>query len=134
MRTIEREMVNAIKNSKNFKKANTHVEVLFPHTEGERINVFLHGNLICQINKLEKEVWISHCGYITRTTTSRLHTILRNFTNSKGCDMCHGEFGFNAPPEMVCQEFHDKNPCVDDLYVHMSGHFDSFAVLPLKSD
>jgi hypothetical protein len=72
MRKIERQMIAAIKDSKDFKLANTEV-ISCSHVS----DVFLHGNLIARIG----ETWIElfDGGYQTATTKSRLNAILSAF-------------------------------------------------------
>lgn len=88
MRTIEKKMLSALIERKNFNLANTRVECIhYPHPIDntdyiiDRANVYLHGNLIATITP--DEVTINNCGYRTATTKSRLHVILREFCG--GC-------------------------------------------------
>jgi hypothetical protein len=53
MRKIERQMMDAIREKKPFKCANTEViPTVFEHSERkiDRVNVYLHGNHIAQIH------------------------------------------------------------------------------------
>jgi hypothetical protein len=82
MRKIERLMNDAIKNSKDFKLANTEV-ISCSHVS----DVFLHGNLIARIG----ETWIElfDGGHQTTTTKSRLKTTksrLNAILKEHGCD------------------------------------------------
>ena len=72
MRKIEAQMVQAIKESKDFKLANT--EVISCTNVSD---VYLHGHLIARIG----ETWIElfDGGYQTVTTKSRLNAILSAF-------------------------------------------------------
>ena len=72
MRKIELQMCDAIKNSVDFKSANT--EVISCTNVSD---VYLHGNLIARIG----ETWIElfDGGYQTKTTKSRLNAILKEF-------------------------------------------------------
>lgn len=77
MRTIERQMLAAILDHKDWKSGNTQVSVsYFAHVEKpiNRINVYLHGNHIAQIRP--DTVTICDCGRQTPTTKSRLNAIL----------------------------------------------------------
>jgi hypothetical protein len=76
MRKIEEKMVEAIKNRKNWACDNTIVEV-----NGEEISVKLHFHPIAKIKK--NFLTLSSCGYMTKTTKSRLNAILRSF-NKQG--------------------------------------------------
>lgn len=68
MRNIEREMLAAIRERRNFTKDNTQVV-----WEGNYASVYLHGNEIATIGN--NEVVINDCGWQTSTTKSRLNTI-----------------------------------------------------------
>ena len=74
MRKIEKQMNQAIADSKDFKSANTEV-VSYTNCA----DVFLHGNLIARVG----ETWIElfDGGYQTATTKSRLNAIL----DANGC-------------------------------------------------
>jgi len=77
MRQIEKQMLTAIHNRKDWKSANTQVTVThFAHADRliDRITVFLHGSPIAQITP--DTVTICDCGYQTATTKSRLNAIL----------------------------------------------------------
>ena len=78
MRLIEEQMVSAIKNRRNWAKANT---MVIHDGGGFRTRVYLHGNLIAVIDNLTKTVRISSCKWLTSTTKSRLNCIL----NAVGC-------------------------------------------------
>jgi hypothetical protein len=78
MRAIEKQMLSAIYNRKDWRNSNTRVEVTyFAHGERviERINVFLHNNRIAQVTP--DLVSICDCGWQTPTTKSRLNALLR---------------------------------------------------------
>ena len=78
MRIIERQMLAAILDHKDWKCGNTRVQVTyFAHTDKpiQRVNVYLHGNRIAQIT--HDTVSICDCGWQTTTTKSRLNAILR---------------------------------------------------------
>ena len=84
MRTIEKKMLSAIIQRKNFSLDNTRVECIhFPHPidSGDRIidrcNVYLHNSLIATITP--DSVTVNNAGYRTNVTKSRLSTILREF-------------------------------------------------------
>ena len=78
MRVIERQMLSAILDYKDWKNSNTEVSVVhFINKERplNRVNVYLHGNHIAQITP--DSVSICDCGWQTPTTKSRLNAILR---------------------------------------------------------
>jgi len=78
MRAIEQQMLDAIRNRKDWKSSNTRVAVTyFAHGDRviDRINVYLHNNNIAQITS--DNVRVCDCGWQTPTTKSRLNVILR---------------------------------------------------------
>ena len=73
MRKIEREMIQAIIDGRNWKKANTEVEA---HPSGNNeMRVFLHGNNIASYK--DGTLYINHCGWKTVTTKSRLNALIQ---------------------------------------------------------
>lgn len=76
MRTIEKNMIAAINNGKNFRSKNTSVS----HDNNET-TIRLHGNTIATIkgNKLS----VCSAGWKTNTTKSRLNSILSHFNKPK---------------------------------------------------
>ena len=75
MRVIERQMIQAIIERKNFKKANT--EVI---KDGDFMYIYLHNNLIAKygINDNWGQLFISHCNWLSNTTKSRLNVLIEN--------------------------------------------------------
>jgi len=74
MRKIEREMIQAIIDGRDWKKANTEVEA---HPSGNNeMRVFLHGNNIASYK--DGTLYINHCGWKTRTTKSRLNALVKH--------------------------------------------------------
>ena len=73
MRVIERQMIQAIIERKNFKKANT--EVI---KDGDFMYIYLHDNLIAKygLNDNWGQLFISHCNWLTNTTKSRLNALI----------------------------------------------------------
>jgi len=81
MRKIEEQMIDAISCGKGWRKDNTQV-IIIRAAYSERItHVYLHGNQIAQINDYphRREIAISHCGWQTPTTKSRLNAILNHY-------------------------------------------------------
>ena len=76
MRVIERNMLSSIAKGKRFKSGNTQVAFI----DKDNFEVRLHGNKIAVGNVSEKSVRISHAGWETNTTKSRLNALLA--TNS----------------------------------------------------
>ena len=72
MRKIEAKMIEAIKAKKPYTCDNTEVS-----TSDSVIKVYLHGHLIAQLE--DTELFISDCGYQTKTTKSRLNCLLSYF-------------------------------------------------------
>ena len=83
MRKIEKNMVDAIENRKDWSNGNTSVNRFYVHNfEGVRTQVRLHGNLIAIITDIKTDSWqrndieLSSCGWETATTKSRLNALL----------------------------------------------------------
>ena len=74
MRKIEREMIQAIIDRKDFKKANT--EVLMD-VDNSFASVYLHGNHIAEYDCSDSSLVINHCGWKTVTTKSRLNSLIQ---------------------------------------------------------
>ena len=72
MRKIEQQMIDAIKGNENWSSGNTQVV-----TNLDLSNVYLHGNLIAQIDN--NTVTIFDGGHQSKTTKSRLNVFARNF-------------------------------------------------------
>jgi len=83
MRKIEREMVLAVARHKAWHGANTAVEI-----NGERAQVFLHGNCIAVLDRVTQLLEFRSCGsmYWSRTTFSR--------QNALSVALCGGNVGF----------------------------------------
>jgi hypothetical protein len=83
MRLIERQMIAAILDCKDWSKDNTRVVVTyFAHAAHpiERINVYLHDNNIATIE--HDQITINNCGWFSPTTKSRLNAILHEFSSA----------------------------------------------------
>ena len=73
MRLIEQQMNSAVRNKKNFSKANTMVR----YDKDENLSrVYLHGHNIADYDHSNGKAWISSCGWETNTTKSRLNAFL----------------------------------------------------------
>lgn len=78
MRIIEKEMLDAIRSRKNWKKSNTEVRIC-----DNTISVFLYSNLIAY--KQDDKPWCyCSCGWHTVTTRSRLKALGCNCVIRKG--------------------------------------------------
>ena len=85
MRQIEKQMLLAIYNKKNWKSANTEVICTdFQHADEpiERCTVLLHGSPVAVVTP--KHVTICDCGYQTTTTKSRINAVLGEFCPGAG--------------------------------------------------
>ena len=73
MKVIERQMIQAIIERRNFKKANT--EVI---KDNDFMYIYLHDNLIAKygLNQNWGQLFISHCNWRTNTTKSRLNALI----------------------------------------------------------
>ncbi len=94
MRKIEQQMLDAIRDRKDWRSGNTEVQVtFFPHGDRtiERINVMLHGNPIAQVT--HDLVTVCDCGWQTTTTKSRLNAILRDLCGAGIYQRNHKWFG-----------------------------------------
>jgi len=73
MRKIEREMLTAVANGRDWRSANTSVD-----NTDHGIVVRLHGNKIAQLDG--DKMYITPAGWLTPTTKSRLNALLSQFT------------------------------------------------------
>jgi hypothetical protein len=76
-RKIEREMVAAVLNGRDYRNANTRVT----HAN-DRAYVYLHGHNIAQV--FDGYLTINDCGYQTVTTKSRLNALLHGLDAEAG--------------------------------------------------
>tara|TARA_R100001082_G_scaffold13648_1_gene7021 strand:- start:1705 stop:2067 length:363 start_codon:yes stop_codon:yes gene_type:complete len=84
MRQIERQMIQAITNRKTWSNSNTRV-VLWagspittdPDHNKEEMRIYLHGNHIASYNTKNMSLEVNNCGWLTRTTKSRLNAIIQ---------------------------------------------------------
>ena len=78
MRKIETQMIAAIKNSIDWKSANTEV-INFYDDEKQLVvtSVYLHGNLIAEVDDCSLKLFDG--GYQSKTTKSRLNALLSEF-------------------------------------------------------
>ena len=100
MRKIEREMVEAIRSLRDWRKDNT--EVSFDMNSGVS-TVYLHDNPIAEVG--EDFVRVDHCGWQTNTTKSRLNAILNTFARNCGVYQENFVWYFMGPDGSV--EFDD---------------------------
>ena len=80
MRQVEKMMLSAVNNKRNFKLGNTEV-----YNKNNGVFVFLHGNLI--FARVNNKDYYSNAGWNTRTTASRLRALGADYsTNYKKCN------------------------------------------------
>ena len=72
MRKIERQMIQAIVDGKDWSKDNTRVET----EQGYRSTVYLHGHRIAVYYPNGMDLHVNNCGYQTNTTKSRLNVLI----------------------------------------------------------
>ncbi len=85
MRKIEAQMINAIRNLKEWRSGNTEVRHItnnsFPNNPVVGVDVILHGSRIASVHApagSPASVFITDAGYQTATTKSRLNAVLRS--------------------------------------------------------
>ena len=71
MRKIERQMIQAIVDDKDWRKDNTRVE----NMDGIS-SVYLHGHKIAEYGHKDMGLNVNNCGYETVTTKSRLNALI----------------------------------------------------------
>lgn len=92
MRKIEQQMLDAIRDRKDWKCSNTEVQcVQFAPGNIDRIYVRLHGSTIAIVTRTDVEV--SDCGWQTPTTKSRLNVILHALCGAGIYQKNHKWFG-----------------------------------------
>ena len=88
MRKIEREMIQAIIDRRNFSKANTRVVLhAGDPSKGEDrkdMRVYLHGNWIAEYTQ-DGQLYINHQGWKTNTTKSRLNALVKHVLGELSC-------------------------------------------------
>jgi hypothetical protein len=87
MRVIEKKMVEAIQQGRNFTLDNTHVKI-----DANTAHVFLHGNHIASVVNGNVMVNVDTLkAYPTVTTKSRLRALGINVTTKQGITYLNGE-------------------------------------------
>ena len=101
MRKIETQMIAAIKNSIDWKSANTEV-INFYDDEKQLVvtSVYLNGNLIAEVDDCSLKLYDG--GYQSKTTKSRLNALLSEFGYTCGTKQ---EFIFQKQYEWFIQMF-----------------------------
>ena len=78
MRKIEAQMINAIRNRRDWRSGNTSVD-----NTDHGVIIRLHGNKIARVDYDNNVTWITDAGWQTTTTKSRLNAILAGI-NQRG--------------------------------------------------
>ena len=73
MRQIEREMLQAITEKRNWRNNNTEVK---HDSESGLSQIFLHGHNIAEYGHGDMSLSVNNCGYATNTTKSRLNVLI----------------------------------------------------------
>lgn len=105
MRKIEKEMLQAIEEGRDWQKDNTSVIMSRPHPHGipDGYSVYLHGHRIAYFEALPVEPWgnvekalqvdyMTLQNWPTATTKSRLRALGVNLTQRKGKIYINGDF------------------------------------------
>lgn len=77
MRKITNDAVKAFRNSENFSRGNTRVQVKNDESGKKTVSMYLHGHRIAFMH--ENHLILSSCGWETNTTKERLNGILSEF-------------------------------------------------------
>ena len=81
MREIEKKMLQAVNERKNFELSNTRV-----YNKNNGVFVFLHNNLI--FARINNKDYFSNCGWNTATTASRLRALGANYSTNYKKNKC----------------------------------------------
>ena len=81
MRLIEQQMIDAIKQGKDWKKDNTRIETIKYNDTYVCSNVYLHNNLIGVVGTNQVEVYDG--GWQSNTTKSRLNAIINGLCDGR---------------------------------------------------
>ena len=119
MRKIEAQTIQAVRellwnptfSGRYWKAGNMEVEQSHDGVHGtpsysRKINIKLHGNLIARVWPTENSLWLSDCGYQTRTTKSRLNVILGCFTSGFSITQRNWEWMFKGISWDDCDEWY----------------------------
>ena len=82
MRKIETQLIQAIRDKRNWQSSNTRTKYVpaSAHNEGDYVEVYLFGHNIASV--ADDRIVFSDCGYQTVTTKSRLNAIFNAFGRS----------------------------------------------------
>mgnify|MGYP005997562833 FL=1 len=100
MRKIERQMISAVKDRKNWRNDNT--EVLYSPSRNVSC-VYLHKNLIATISKDEVEIYDG--GWQSVTTKSRLNALINGLCDGRMFGVFQRNFDWYIKDGVITQEF-----------------------------
>jgi len=129
MRKIEAQTVQAVRellwnptfSGRYWKAGNMEVEQSHNGVHGtpgysRQIHIKLHGNEIACVWPDHNYVWLSDCGYQTRTTKSRLNVILGCFTSGFSITQKNWEWMFKGITWDECREWCGSVSCTFKLH------------------
>ena len=93
LRQIDKLMLDAVRNKRDWKNSNTAVV----HQE-HQTRVVLHSTPIAEIDWNSKQIVVRTGGWNTPTTKSRLNAIIRTFTASSGIYQLKGQWVLAEEP------------------------------------
>jgi len=104
MRLIEQQMVNAIKQRKDWRKDNTKVVQFYNDKDYVVVtSVFLHGNKIAEIDSTTVEIFDG--GWQSNTTKSRLNAIINGLCDGFTCSVYQHKFEWFITDDKLIHQF-----------------------------
>ena len=103
MRLIEQQMIDAIKQQKDWKKDNTRIETINYNDTYVCSNVYLHNNLIGVIGTNQVEVYDG--GWQSNTTKSRLNAIINGLCDGYTCGIYQFAFEWFITDDKLVHQF-----------------------------
>ena len=94
----EEQMLQAIKDKRNFKRDNTRVEAIEFDGIETRIHVYLFSSKIFTLT--DQNFTINHCGWRTNVTKSRLNALLDYYHAGAGIHRSHGAWYLRLPSKV----------------------------------
>jgi len=104
MRLIEQQMIDAIKQRKDWRKDNTKVVQFYNDKDYPVVtSVFLHGNKIAEIDATTVEVYDG--GWQSNTTKSRLNAIINGLCDGFTCGVYQHKFEWFITDDKLVHQF-----------------------------
>ena len=103
MRLIEQQMIDAIKQRKDWKKDNTRIETINYNNTYVCSNVYLHNNLIGVVGTNQVEVYDG--GWQSNTTKSRLNAIINGLCDGFTCSVYQHKFEWFITDDKLIHQF-----------------------------